>query len=412
MRYFVESYGCTMNFGEGRQLSDRMTELGHKRVDTAQEADIVILNTCTVVDTTEKKMIKRMSELRKAGKQVIVTGCMAKVQPGRILIRLPDSIILPPNEYEDFSKLVLDRYGCGDSIPDMENSCFGIIPIAQGCLGNCTYCITKFARGNLLSYPEENIVREFQRLVLDGAKEILVTAQDTACYGRDTGTDLAHLISKMLETKGDYRIRIGMMNPNSLKPIIDDMLDAIEDPRVYKFFHIPVQSGSNDVLSKMKRHYTVEEFLNIVSKLRTRYPEVSISTDMITGFPEETEEDHRKSIDLIKELKADTVNITRFSPRPGTPAISMAQINGRISAERSAEMTDVKNITEYQVNSKLIGRTYRVLVTEEGKEGTVIARTENYRPIAVKGDIPLGIFIDVEVTGCASTYLVGRALNK
>jgi threonylcarbamoyladenosine tRNA methylthiotransferase CDKAL1 len=401
-----------MNFGEGRQLSDRMTELGHIRVDTVQEADIVILNTCTVVETTEKKMIKRMSELRKAGKQVIVTGCMAKVQPGRILIRLPDSIILPPNEYENFSKLVIGRYGCGDSAPNKEDSYFGIIPIAQGCLGNCTYCITKFARGNLLSYPEENIIREFQRLVSNGAKEILVTAQDTACYGRDTGTDLAYLISKMLETKGNYRIRIGMMNPNSLKPIIDDLLDAIEDPRVYKFFHIPVQSGSNDVLSKMKRHYTVEEFLNIVDKLRTKYPEVSISTDMITGFPEETEEDHKKSIDLIKALEADTINITRFSPRPGTPAVSMAQINGRVSAERSAEMTNVKNTTEYRINSKLIGRTYQVLVTEEGKEGTVIARTENYRPIAVKGDIPLGIFLNVEVTGCAPTYLVGRVLNK
>jgi threonylcarbamoyladenosine tRNA methylthiotransferase CDKAL1 len=412
MKYFVESYGCTMNFGEGKQLSNRMSQLGHERVDTAEEADIVVLNTCTVVDTTEKKMIRRMSDLRKMGKQVIVTGCMAKVQPSRILIRLPDSIIIPPEEYEHFSERIEERYGCGDVASDVENECFGIIPIAQGCLGNCSYCITKFARGNLISYPEERILSEFNELVSNGAKEILITAQDTACYGKDNGQALPTLISKMLRTKGDYRIRIGMMNPTYLEPILDDLMDTMMDNRVYRFIHIPVQSGSDKVLSDMRRPYTVERFIDIVERLRRRYPDISIATDIITGFPGETDIDHRMSIELIEKLKVDTVNITRFSPRPGTAAMHMEQVTGRVIAERSAQMTDVKNKIEYAVNSKLIGKRFEVLVTENGKGDTIIARTENYRPVAIKEMLPLGTFTEVEIIECAPTYLIGRILNN
>lgn len=401
-----------MNYGEGRQLSERMSKLGHEKVDSPEEADIVVLNTCTVVETTEKRMIKRMSELRRAGKQVIVTGCMAKVQPNRISIRLPDSVILPPDSYSSFSDIVKEKYGSSQYCREFDYDTTEMIPIAQGCYGQCTYCITKFARGNLISYPEKDILSEFRSMISRGTREILITAQDTASYGSDHDTNLASLITKMLETEGDYRIRIGMMNPNSLRPVLDDLLESIDDPRVYKFFHIPVQSGSDEVLHRMNRHYTVNDFMDTINRIRKRYPEMSIATDVITGFPGETNEDHQKSLDLIKLLKADTVNITRFSPRPGTPAASMKQINGRIIAERSSEMTSVKNDVESAVNSKLLGRNMKVLITEKGKEGSVISRTENYRPIAIESEIPIGTFINVEITGYASTYLLGRVLNN
>lgn len=412
MRYFVESYGCTMNFGEGVQLSDRMAELGHERVTCADDAEIVVLNTCIVVSATEKKMIKRISELRRSGKEVVVTGCMAKVQPERIAIRLPDSLIVPPEDYPGFTDDVVSRYGRGDAETAPSDEHFGIIPIAQGCLGNCTYCITRFARGRLASYPAASLKTEFDRMVAAGAKEILLTAQDTACYGRDIGGSLADLIAELLENEEEYRIRIGMMNPDSLDEGLDDLLEVIADDRVYRFLHIPVQSGSDDVLAAMKRKYTVDGFKGLVGRLRSRYPEISIATDVITGFPGETDEDHRMSVELLEWLKADTVNITRFSPRPGTPAMQMEHINGRIVAERSAEITGVKNSVESMVNSRLIGRTYRALVTEKGKAGTSIARNENYRPIAVEEDLEPGTFIDVEVTDYASTHLFGRRLNK
>ena len=412
MRYFVESYGCTMNFGEGEQLSKKMESLGHTRVNSPDEADIVILNTCTVVDTPEKKMIHRMGELKQEGKEIIVTGCMAKVQPKRISIRLPESMIIPPDQYDLFSGKVESAFGCAPCTETYEFGASAILPIAQGCLGNCSYCITRFARGVLKSYQEDELLNEFKSMLDSGVKEILVTAQDTACYGRDIDTDLPTLLRRFLEFEGEYRIRIGMMNPNNLDRILDDLMDVMEDERVYRFLHIPVQSGSNSVLEKMRRHYTVDRFMGIVNSLRERYPDISIATDLITGFPGETDRDHEKSIKLIKDLHADTVNITRFSVRPGTDAATMKnQIHGNISKERSTELTETKMSVEGDINSTLIGQRYRALVTENGRPGTMIARNRNYRPIGIEADIPIGTFIDVEITGSAPTHLVGRIVN-
>jgi len=355
MKYYVESYGCTMNYGEGRKLSRDMASLGYSEASSADEADIVILNTCTVVETTEKKMLARISELKKMGKKVIVTGCMAKVQPKRIEIRLPESIILPPSDYHEFAKLVADRYGiAGPALPVNEGT-DAILPIAQGCLGNCSYCITKFARGKLVSYPEKTLVNEFNGFVDSGAKEILITAQDTACYGVDTKTNLPSLMRSMLQKEGEYRMRIGMMNPNHLGKIIEDLISVMDDQRVYKFLHIPVQSGSDEVLKNMHRGYRAEQFMELVDTLRASIPEISIATDIITGFPGETDEDHEKTKQLIRDLHADTLNITRFSSRPGTEAASLEQLHGRILKERSTELTVLKNEVEYEVNKRLVG---------------------------------------------------------
>ena len=404
-----------MNFGEGDGLSEKMESLGHILSGSAEEADIVILNTCTVVDTTEKKMIKRISDLKGLGKEVIVTGCMAKAQPQRITIRLPESIVLPPEDYGEFSELVSKRYGVSETHRFKSgwiHDCTAILPIAQGCLGNCSYCITRIARGKLKSYPVEELTEKFKIMVERGAKEILVTAQDTGCYGRDIGTDLPKLLAEFLKTGGEYRIRIGMMNPNNLG-MLDELLDVMADERVYKFLHIPVQSGSNDVLKRMNRQYTAEEFKNIVKRIRARYQDMSIATDIISGFPGESDNDHGESVQLISGLGAETVNVTRFSARPETPAFSMDdQIHGRVAKSRSRDVTDARSFAALEQNKRFVGTAHRALVTEKGKGGTVIARTGNYRPVALAADLPLGMFLDIEITKAESTHLIGRMLNK
>ena len=407
MRYFVETYGCTMNFGEGRQFSEDMASLGYEPADSADDADIVVLNTCTVVETTEKRMLSRISELKRQGKRIVVTGCMAQVQPKRIRIRLPDSPIVRFEEYGRFRDIVSESFGCQGSPVLLETGTDAILPIAQGCLGRCSYCITKFARGDLRSYPADDLLRRYDSFLEGGAREILITAQDTSSYGRDTGTDLPALVRSMLVREGDYRIRLGMTNPDSLARVSQGILELMDDERMYRFVHIPVQSGSDAVLGRMRRRYTVSQFMELVDELRSGCPDISIATDMICGFPGETDEDHAKSVELIRE--ADTVNITRFSARPGTDAASMEQVHGRISAERSAELTRVKNETELDVNSAMVGRRYRALATERGKEGTIV-RTGNYRPVVIRDEVPLGTFLDVEVTENRPTYLLGRTV--
>ena len=400
-----------MNYGEGDMLSRRMESLGYERVDKVDESDIVILNTCTVVETTEKRMIKRMNDLRAARKEVIVTGCMAKVQQSRISIRLPNALIVPPDMYDNFSELVENRFGVSDSTKRTPYGRTAIIPIAQGCLGNCTYCITRFARGKLISRSIEDIAAEFKEFVESGVHEILITAQDTACYGKDIGTDLPALLEELLKVEGDYKIRIGMMNPNHLKPILDRMIDCLLDPRVYRFLHVPVQSGSDAVLKAMKRHYTADAFLETIDRLRERIPDISIATDLICGFPGETEKDHKDTIDLMRRLRMDTANITRYSPRPGTDSITLpGELNGNVTKQRSQELTEVKTEVEYDVNSKLVGRKVKVLITENGKDGTMIGRTINYRPIGFRTAHDLGEYVEVEITGCAATYLTGKEI--
>jgi MiaB-like tRNA modifying enzyme len=409
MKYYVESYGCTMNYGEGRKLSRDMASLGYTEAADADEADIVILNTCTVVETTEKKMLSRISELKRMRKEVIVTGCMAKAQPKRIEIRLPESIVLPPSDYHEFAREVAARYGvAGPPVPIVQGT-DAILPVAQGCLGNCTYCITKMARGRLKSYPADGLEEEFNSFVDGGAKEILITAQDTACYGFDIGTDLPTLLGSMLRKEGEYRVRIGMMNPNHLKRIVDGLIGLMDDDRMYRFLHIPVQSGSDDVLRRMRRGYKASDFMELVDTLRSNVPDISIATDIITGFPGETDEDHELTKQLIRDLHADTLNITRFSSRPGTEAAGMEQLHGRILKERSTELTDLKNEVEYEVNSRLVGKRFRALATEVGKEGTIV-RTDNYRPVVIRDEVPLGTFVEVEVTDCRPTYLFGQKL--
>lgn len=410
MKYFVESYGCTMNFGEGRLLSEYMASLGHIEVDSAEDAEIIVLNTCTVVETTEKHMLSRISELKKQRKEIVVTGCMAKAQPRRIEIRLPESPIIPPEDYDTFSRTMECRFGIAGEPQVLKQTKDAILPIAQGCLGNCSYCITKFARGDLHSYPCDELVKRFGQFIDRGAKEVLITAQDTASYGRDTDTDLPALLRAMLDKEGDYRIRLGMMNPDALARIADDLLDVmIEDCRVYRFVHIPVQSGSDSVLRSMRRKYRYSDFEELVRKLRSRIPEISIATDVICGFPGESEEDHNLTISMIKNLRMDTINITRFSARPGTDAANMTPVHGRISKDRSAELTAVKNDTEGDVNSLLVGRKYRALATEVGKNGTIV-RTDNYRPVVVENRIELGTFLDVEITDSMPTYLIGKVV--
>ena len=409
MRYFVETYGCTMNFGEGRSLAEDMASLGYLPADSAEEADIVVLNTCTVVETTEKRMLSRISELKRLGKRIIVTGCMAQVQPRRIEIRLPDSPVVGFGDYPRFKDIVSGRYGCAGPPVSLDIGADAILPIAQGCLGRCSYCITKFARGDLRSYPADDLLRRYDSFLEGGAREILITAQDTSSYGRDIDTDLPALIRSMLEREGDYRIRLGMTNPDSLARVSQGILELMDDERMYRFVHIPVQSGSDAVLGRMRRRYTVSQFMELVDELRSGCPDISIATDMICGFPGETDEDHAKSVELIRDLRADTVNITRFSARPGTDAASMEPVHGRISAERSAELTRVKNETELDVNSAMVGRRYRALATERGKEGTIV-RTGNYRPVVIRDEVPLGTFLDVEVTENRPTYLLGRTV--
>lgn len=276
---------------------------------------------------------------------------------------------------------------------------------------SCSYCITSLARGKLKSYPMEEIVKDVCSAIKQGCKEIQLTAQDTGSYGLDTGHNLGELLSNICKINGDYRIRVGMMNPYTVMKNIDSIIRSYDDLKIYKFLHLPVQSGDNDILKKMNRKYTTDDFLKIVGKFRKRYPDITISTDVIVGFPTETDEQFRNTIDLLKNVNPDVVNITRFSARPNTKAKFLkGRIRTEIAKERSKILTDLCSEISKENNQRHIERNYNVLITERGKKNTFVGRTENYKPVVLKENVSLGDIVDVRIIDAASTHLVGNLI--
>ena len=210
--------------------------------------------------------------------------------------------------------------------------------ICMGCISNCTYCATKTARGNLHSFTIEEIKKSVGSAVKNGATRILITAQDTGAYGADIGTNLIELLKELITLPGKFKMRIGMMNPNCAKAMANDLAEIFKSGKIMKFVHIPVQSGSNDVLKAMGRKYSIEDFEEVVRILKNSVPRMNLATDIICGYPTETEEQFQDTIELIKRTKPDVLNITQFYSRPNTQASKLKQLDSRIAKERTARL--------------------------------------------------------------------------
>jgi len=381
-RVYIETYGCSYNFGDTANLVEVLRHYGSTRVESPDEADAVIVNTCTVVGPTERRMLRRLSALQE--KPLWVTGCMPLVQREAILSVCNPVIISPDAIREAYLRVRTVAPGGA-----------GIVQIAQGCLGHCTYCITRRARGPLASFPKGEIREKVQAFVNSGAYEIQLTAQDVSAYGRDTETDLPALLSTISDLPGYYRIRIGMMNPATVLPVLDDLVDAYASDRIFRFLHLPVQSGSDCILERMGRGYTVQEFEEIVAAFRSRYPDISIATDFIVGFPGETEDDFSRSLALIGRTTPAKVNVTRYSKRPFTGPFTEKDFPDSVKKDRSRLLNAYAEEQYSVTNRPLIGTTVSCVVTEKLRPGSVMARTAAYQGVVIQNDLPIGAAVEV-----------------
>jgi len=417
MKIYLEVYGCTANKSDAALIIGILKANFHQIVKHIEQADILILVTCTVIGTTEQRMLSRLREFKKFDKQVIVTGCMASVQADLIKSILPDSYLLHPkysnqiinlleNKKVDFSKENI-KYG-----PKYYDGLIAPLSIAEGCLFDCSYCITSPARGNLRSFTKEQIEKDIYCALKQNCKEIQLTAQDTASYGFDVGSNLGKLLSSVSTINGDFKIRVGMMNPYTALKNLNEIIKGFYNKKIYKFLHIPVQSGDNGILELMNRKYTVEDFLIIIKKFRSEYPNITISTDTIVGFPGETNQQFYKTIDLIKKIKPDIVNVTRFSPRPMTKAKKMTdKINTKIAKERSRELVKLCNKISFEKNNSYKSKSYNVLVIKKSKNNShYISRTNNYKPVLINEKVNLGDSVNVEIIDFNSIHLFGKLI--
>ncbi len=414
MNIYIESYGCTMNKNDSEQVRGLLLSNGANLTDL-NNADYAIINTCAVKLQTEFRMLKRIRELyslsKKKGFQLIVFGCLPKINPEKVSAISPEIIRIGPSlqqlaqffnlPADDFSPLLQE---------ERENKYISIISIARGCLGRCSFCSVKQTRGNLKSYSMETLNEKFRKEVKE-TKEVWLTAQDTGCYGKDLGTNLPKLLKQLLENKGNYRIRIGMMNPGHLKEFCDDMIPLYNDKRIYKFLHLPLQSGSNRILKLMNRNYSVKDFLDLVKSVRRHVKGITISTDIIAGFPTETEEEFKQTVDVLKKVKPDIVNISRYGVRPNTDAAKLKDVYPWIKKERSRKLSKLCSHFSLLQNKRLIGKEQEILVTGKGKKGNFLGRTENYKPVIIKQDLR-GQFARVKIKQAFPTYLAGVVQNK
>ncbi len=392
-RIYIETYGCTYNYGDTGKITAILESQGCSITQSPDNADCILINTCIVIEKTEREMRKRIAEYR--DRNLFITGCLPKVDPG-----CGGTVIDPDTIHGHFHTI-------GARLS--ENP--AILQVAQGCSGHCTYCITRKARGPLVSHSKDEIIRELKGQIRGGAVEVQLTAQDLSAWGVDRGETLADLLEAIGRVPGSYRVRLGMMNPDTLRPILDPVLDTCESERIFSFFHIPVQSGSDSVLGQMGRKYSRDDVIAIVTTIRRRFPSARISTDIICGFPGETDEDFSQTIDLLRTIEPEKINITRYSNRPGTPASRMADMPDRFKKDRSRLATTAAGEIFDRIYSGFIGEELDVLVTEVVQEGSVTARDGAYRPVIISENLPVGTECRVRITGHRRHYLVGTRIS-
>jgi MiaB-like tRNA modifying enzyme len=415
MKVYLETYGCTANKSDESVAIGVLKKEHHKIVDKIEDADALVLLTCTVIGTTEQRMLSRLRVFKKTNKKIIVAGCMPQVQTELVKSIVPNASLLPPQYIQYINYIVREEEIPSQKeknkiIPKHFEDFSAPISIAKGCMFSCSYCITHFARGQLQSFSKDGIISDVKQAINQECKEILLTAQDTASYGFDADDDLGCLLKDVCKIEGDFRIRVGMMNPYTAQKNIDSILSAYIHQKIYKFLHLPVQSGDNNILQQMNRKYQVEDFEKIVSTFRKKYPNITLSTDIIVGFPGESEEQFERSVKLIKKVKPDIVNITRFSARPMTKAKTMkGRIPTEIVKDRSRRLTTLCKEIARQVNTKHIGKEYAILITKK-EDDTFIGRARNYKLVVAKGNVKVGEFASVKIVDSGDIHLFGKLI--
>ncbi|MDW8084325.1 MAG: tRNA (N(6)-L-threonylcarbamoyladenosine(37)-C(2))-methylthiotransferase [Candidatus Caldarchaeum sp.] len=418
-RVYAEVYGCSANQADGEIALGLLRSKGYEIVESPSGADYVVLVTCAVKKPTADRMIHRVRKFAGLGSRLIVAGCMATGETSRVKKAAPEAVLLPPRSITEIPSVIERGVFDGGQIklglPRLRrNPVVSIVPVSEGCRwSRCSFCIVPNSRPGFESYPVRLIVEEVSRSVNEGCREIWLTSQDMGSYGLESGRNLLpELIESVNGVDGKFYIRVGMMNPIYLRPILSRLINSFRGEKVFKFLHLPVQSGSDKILAEMRRGHDVKLFQQIVSGFREAFPEMTLATDVIVGYPTETDEDFERTIKLLEEVKPAVVNVSKYFPRPGTPAENLKPLPSATVARRISELNSVLTEIQLKNNSRWVGWCGEVLVDEVGKKGKMVGRNIAYRPVVFDSDQNLlGKFVEVEVVDAEKTYLHGRLLG-
>lgn len=420
-KIYLKTYGCTLNQSDSDLIIGDLTGRGYEFVTSETEADAVIVNTCAVKETTENKILWYLGELERTSKRTIVAGCLPPVSLQALKRAIPSAIgFLGPNSISKIPQLLENGAHPEVDLKDDFESKFGIqkkyggcvsrIQVSSGCMSNCTFCATKIARGKFKSKPPSLILNEARMAIKNHAKEIQLASQDNGCYGFDLKVGMPELLHELNSLDGRFRIRIGMANPQHFLKNLDEWVEAFKLDKVYKFLHLPIQSGSEAVLRRMQRGHTVEDAVLIAGEFRKKIPSLTLETDIIVGFPGETDTEFSQSLDVCRLLQFDVVNFAKYSKRRGTKAAMMRQLHSSIHKERSEILNRVVKEIALEQNQKYVGAKYPdVLITEIAKNGYFQGRNINYKAVLVKGEgLGVGQFVGVKIGAASVTSLIAE----
>ena len=420
-KIWVEAYGCSASFSDSEMISGLIVNGGHTLAENSQDSDLNLIVTCSVKDATANKMIHRIKE--SSSKPLVVAGCLPKAEQKTVEKFAKNASLLGPNSIGKTLQVIKSTLD-GKKMIELQDSdltkvglpkirlnpAIGIVEIASGCMSECTFCQTKLAKGDLQSYRVGDIVRQVNAELSDGCNEVWLTSTDNGCYGLSIDSDLPELLNTVSEIQHKFFIRVGMMNPMYMPRIRDGLLKSFESTKVFKFLHIPVQSGSDKVLNDMKRGHTVQTFRDVTDHFRDKFEKFTISTDVIVGFPTETEGDFEQTLELLQETKPDIVNLSRYSRRPGTDAAEMKQIDVSEIKRRSKIIYELISKISKENNRKWIGWKGHVIFDEE-YDNQVRGRNFAYKPIFVNKLPKIGQISTVKITDATTHSLIGKILS-
>src|SRR3989338_2617355 len=415
-KVFFYTQGCANNQTDSETMAGILEEDGYEVVESPNNADCLVINTCTVKNATETQFFRALKQFKK--KPTVIAGCIAQTDKEK----LHGYSLIGTTNLHHISEVVEETLNGNQviftkrenserlNLPKIrQNSFVEIIPINRGCLGNCTYCKTKAARFNLQSFNKDAILKQAENAIKEGVKIIHLTSQDTAVYGQDLAEtesekniQLPVLLKELCSLEGNFKIKLGMGNPDHYIKMLPQLIEAFKHEKMFKFLHLPVQSGNNKVLDDMKREYTVEDYKKIIMEFKKAIPEMQIMTDLICGFPTESDEQFEDTIRLIEETRPDSLNISRDSARPKTLAASWKQLPTHKSAERSRKLAYVFEKIAEENSRQWKDKVFNVIIDEEGRQGTntINGRNESCRQIVVKNpdnEIKLGDIIKVRI---------------
>lgn len=437
LKYYIETWGCQMNEEDSEKLSGGLKPLGHTRTESREEADIIIYNTCCVRENAEQKVDGNLGALKKLKKEhpekiIAVTGCMMQQEgtADKIISKFPyvDIIIGTHNAYKFTEYLgralggerpiieVWDKEAdIIEGAPiDRANTIKGFVTIMYGCNNFCTYCIVPHVRGRERSRASAEIIKEIEGMVAEGYKEVTLLGQNVNSYGKglEENINFAELLRKINKIEGLERVRFMTSHPKDLS---DEVIDVIaEGEKLCESIHLPVQSGSSRILKKMNRHYTKEQYLETIKKIKEKIPNVALTTDIIIGFPGETEEDFLDTLDLVKEVEYDSAFTFLYSKRSGTPADMMFdQIDEKTKKDRFNRLVEAVNEICAKKNKLYDGKIVEVLVEGESKSDSskLTGRTRTSKLVNFTGNREnIGKLVKVKITKANSFSLVGEEI--